>query len=172
MLRKLSLLVFSLWLGMGIGVSFVAIPHVFSPAVREFLPTGVPGQIAQGILLRLFRWQGVLAGLACLLHLLAGLRGPTVNPLVRRLLPALLGLSLAALFWLHPRMVALSVQKNRPELSESARQEAGTAFGRWHGMSMIGNMLILVGVLACWWSLEQNPAQVPLPERNQPSGRD
>jgi hypothetical protein len=172
MSRTLSLLVFSLWLGIGIGVSFVAVAHVFSPAVRDSLPPGGSGKIAQGILLKLFQWQVGLAAVAGGLELLARRRREAGGPRwPGRLLPYLLALSLTALFWLHPTMSDWFRDKYREDLPEATRAEAARQFGKWHGISQTGNLLILAGVLACWWNLAQHRALVPLPGGSEPAGK-
>lgn len=171
MLRRLLLLVLALWLGMGLGISFVAIPHVFSPAVRDALPSGGPGRIAQGILLRTFWAQAGLAAAACLLH--GATRREAGMPGVRQrdlLLPALLATSLAALFWVHPTMRGHFERKHDPALAEAERTAAGREFAAWHGASQAGNLLVLAGVLACSWKLTQAHAHVPRKDAVGPTG--
>ena len=172
MLRRLLLLVLMLWLGMGVGVSFVAIPHVFSPAVRDSLPPGGAGRIAQGILLRMFQWQAGLAGAACVMHLAGRANGSVPASRLRNVaLPALLALGMAALFWVYPTMTGYFETKYRAGISETERVEAGHRFGAWHGASQAGNLLILATVLACSWQLSHSSPQVPPSERAQTNGK-
>ncbi len=173
MVRTLLLLVFSLWLGMGIGVSFVAVPHVFSPGVRDALPPGGSGRIAQGILLRTFQWQAGLAAAACVLELLARSRGSLPATRLRSLLlPTLLGLSLATLFWVHPTMRGHFERKYSADLPEAQRVEAGKQFAAWHGATQAGNLLVLAATLACWWQVAQALAKVsPTAQAPRTDGR-
>lgn len=149
MLRRLSLLVLSLWLGAGIGVSFVAIPVVFG--FKASLPPGQSGQIAQAILLRLFEWQAGFAGLAGLLYALERWRQPGEAGIRRGwILPPIMAISLVALFWVHPRMAAMHRERYALETPENRRAELAGKFGAWHGAAQAGNLTVLIGVLACW----------------------
>ncbi len=172
MLRRTLLLLLALWLGMGVGVSFVAIPHVFSPAVRDSLPPGGAGRIAQGILLRMFQCQVGLAGAACAMHFAGRANGSVPASRFRNVaLPALLAIAMAALFWVYPTMTSYFETKYRAGVAESARLEAGRRFGAWHGASQAGNLLILATVLACSWQLSHGPPRVPRSERARTNGK-
>jgi hypothetical protein len=129
---------------------------VFSPAVRDSLPPGGAGRIAQGVLLATFHWQAGLAAAACGLHALGRWRGSVPPSKLRNsLLPLLLAASLAAVFWVHPVMKGHFEDKYRVGTPESQRAESGRRFAAWHGASQAGNLLILAATLACWWQLAQ-----------------
>jgi hypothetical protein len=153
---RLSLLVFSLWLGTGIGVAFVAIPVVFGAPIKNTLPPGEAGRVAQAILLRLFQWQVGFAGLAGLLYGIETLRDPvTAGRLRAWLLPPLCAMALVALAWVHPMLARIHAERYQLGTPEPRRRELAARFGVWHGVSQAGNLMILVGVLACWQNLSQ-----------------
>ena len=153
---RLSLLVFSLWLGTGIGVAFVAIPVVFGAPIKNTLPPGEAGRVAQAILLRLFQWQVGFAGLAGLLYGIERLRDPASAGRLRAwLLPPLCAMALVALAWVHPMLARIHAERYQLGTPEPRRRELAARFGVWHGASQAGNLMILVGVLACWQNLSQ-----------------
>ncbi len=151
MLRRLSLLVLSLWLGTGVGVAFIAIPVVFSPEIKTTLPPGMAGGVAQAILLRLFMWQVGFAGLSGLLFAWERFRDAEASGRLRAwLLPPLILLSLVSLFFVHPYLARMHQERYAIETPEPRRRELATRFGALHGASQGVNLMILIGVLACW----------------------
>jgi hypothetical protein len=151
MLRRLSLLVLSLWFGTGVGVAFIAIPVVFSPEIKTTLPPGMAGGVAQAILLRLFMWQVGFAGLSGLLYAWERLRDAEASGRLRAwLLPPLILVSLISLFFVHPYLARMHQERYAIETPEPRRRELATRFGAVHGASQAANLMILIGVLACW----------------------
>lgn len=149
-----SLLIFSLWLGAGIGVSFVAVPVVFGAPIKDSLPPGEAGRVAQAILLRLFQWQVGFAGLAGLLYGIERLQDPVATGRLRAWgLPPLCALALLALAWIHPMLANMHTERYAVGTPEPRRRDLATKFAAWHGASQAGNLMILVGVLACWRNL-------------------
>ena len=145
------MLVLSLWFGSGVGVAFIAIPVVFSPEIKTTLPPGMAGGVAQAILLRLFMWQVGFAGLSGLLFGWERLRNPESSGRLRGwLLPPLILLSLVSLFLVHPLLARIHQERYALETPESRRRELASRFGTLHGASQGANLMILIGVLACW----------------------
>lgn len=157
MLRRLALLNFTLWLGTGFGIAFVAIPVVFSPAIKTQLPPGQAGTVAQAILLRFFMWQVGWAGISGLLLGLERLKNPATLPRLRSwILPPMILLSLVLLFWVHPTLSHMHQERYALETPEPRKRELAASFGRWHGVSQGLNLIILIGALACWRDVAQS----------------
>ncbi len=138
---RLSRILPALWLGAGLAVSFVAIPVVFSPAVRAILPKEAVGQVAQTILGRFFWVQLGLCGVGLFSRWAAGgawSRG-------ERLAWVILSLgSVVAAGWLHPKLRALHQTRYDAGQSAAVRDAAAAEFGRWHGGSQAGNLVMLL----------------------------
>ena len=149
MRRRGAMLLWSLWLGMGVGVAFVAIPAVFATA-RPGLPPGEPGSTAQAVLWRYFIVQSVLA------LLLAIVEGPAWMGRASgsRWRPATFGLllasCLASLLWLHPTLSGLHRVRHDPATVAAERESAAVRFRRLHGASQGLNLATLFLVLAHW----------------------
>jgi hypothetical protein len=153
MLRRLSLAILSVWFGAGIGVAFIAIPVVFGPGIKDTLPPGEAGRVAQSILLRLFQWQAGLAGLAGFVYALERLRTVDAGKTRAWILPPLMVLSLLSLFWMHPRLARMHGERYATGTPEPRRRELSAQFGAWHGVSQMTNLLVLLGVLISWQDL-------------------
>ena len=149
MRRGAAGLLWSLWLGMGVGVAFVAIPAVFA-TTRPGLPPGEPGSTAQAVLLRYFIAQAVMALLLAAIEWRTWL-GRTPSPRWR---PATFGLLLASclvsLAWLHPELSRLHRVRHDPATSPAQRDEAAARFRPLHGASQGLNLATLALVLAHW----------------------
>ncbi|MSU32697.1 MAG: hypothetical protein EXS25_08590 [Pedosphaera sp.] len=50
-------------------------------------------------------------------------------------------------FWIQPRLIALNQTRYTLSLSQEKRDAASRDFGRWHGISQIGNLVVLIGSL-------------------------
>lgn len=149
MRRRAVLLLWSLWLGIGVGVAFVAIPAVFATA-RPGLPPGEPGATAQAILWRYFLAQAVLAVFLALLEAPAWLGRARSS----RWRPATFGLllasCLASLLWLHPTLSGLHRVRHDPATAPAEREAATARFKRLHGASQGLNLATLILVFAHW----------------------
>lgn len=172
MWRLLSLFLWSLWVGIGFGVTFVAIPVVFGSDIRNALPPGQAGRVAQSILLRLFQWQVGIVALAAILYFLEQRRNPASAGRLRAwLLPPLGAISLLALFWLHPLLAGIHAERYDIHTQEPQRRQLAARFGVWHGISQVGNLLILLGTSAAWWNTAQRLRRDPheIPVKNAPT---
>lgn len=132
------------WLGAGLATSFVAIPVVFSPAVRAVLPKDAVGGIAQAILGRYF-W--VQVGVCAVAWLARWRAGGAWGRWERAAWAVLSVGSLVAALWMHPKLQGLYRVRHDPALDAAARERAAAQFGRWHGISQVGN-LVMLGALA------------------------
>lgn len=149
-------------------MSFVAIPVVFGAPIKDSLPPGEAGRVAQSILLRLFQWQVGFAGLAGLFYGIERFRDPAAAGRLRAwVLPPLCAVALLALAWIHPMLADMHAERYRIGTPEPRRRELAARFGAWHGASQAGNLMILVGVLACWQNLSQ-----PVGDSVARNGRD
>lgn len=171
MRHRITLLLWSLWLGVGVGVAFVAIPAVFATP-REGLPAGQPGSIAQAILLRYFLAQGVLAVALALIEGPAWLARRVVTPRWR---PATFGCLLAScvasILWLHPALSSLHQARHDPAASAPQQAAAAARFRSLHGTSQGLNLATLIAVLAHWAAVARPSPQAPRPPADPTHGR-
>jgi Domain of unknown function (DUF4149) len=147
-LKFVGVLNAALWLGAIVFTSFVILPIFFSPEVTPGLVHKYyAGRIAQLVVQRLF-WLQLICGLIALLHygmehLYAGKVLPrfAVSSVV-----AIVVLVAAGGFLLQPKMDRWHLVKYATNTQPAQRAEAAKKFGLWHGVSQIGNLLILAGV--------------------------
>ncbi len=130
-----------LWLGAALAVSFVAIPVVFSPAVKSALPAQAVGLVAQGILGRFFWVQLGLAAVALFFRWETQERWTRGERLAWVVLVA--G-SILAVTWIHPKLRTLYLTKYDLGQPAAVREQATAEFGHWHGASQAGNLLMLL----------------------------
>ncbi|MEY3275130.1 MAG: hypothetical protein RL153_395 [Verrucomicrobiota bacterium] len=166
MRQRAALLLWSLWLGIGVGVAFVAIPAVFATA-RPGLPPGEPGSTAQAVLWRYFLAQALLALILAVVEAPAWLGRARSS----RWRPATFGLllasCLASLLWLHPALSGLHRVRHDPATVPVEREAATAAFKRLHGASQGLNLSTLILVLAQWAAAGRTPGH---PGTQQPRG--
>ena len=142
------------WLGAGLATSFVAIPVVFSPAVRAALPKDSVGGIAQAILGRYF-W--VQVGV-CAVALLARWQVGGAWRRRERAAWTLLAVgSLGAALWMHPKLQGLYHVRHDPAEPVAVRERAAAEFGRWHGVSQVGNLVLLLTLAGLAVSRSRSP---------------
>ncbi len=149
MLQRLTLLLWSLWLGIGVGVAFVAIPAVFATA-RPGLPPGEPGFTAQAVLYRYFLAQAGIATALALFELPSWLSRRDVPRWRPIAIGLLLASCLASLLWLHPALSDLHRVRHDPAPPAAERYAASARFRKLHGASQGINLATLLLVLAQW----------------------
>ena len=143
----LAILNAAVWFGAGLFLTAVVGPNFFSPAVTDLVGRQNAGLIAQSVLAKYFVLQWVCAVLALALQL----RSVTGTALARRSrwgLAAVLVLVCVGGFWLQPKLVELNRQRYATTTSTEERAVLARQFGMWHGVSQVGNLLVLIGALA------------------------
>ncbi len=146
-LRVFSLGVVGIWLGATVFLTFGVGPALFSEEVQQLVPRYHAGRIAQVILQSFFWLQIGCAGVAVLL-LLAGwaYAGRAPRRWASALLLGLVGLILLGGLTVQPRLRSLHAVMYAPDTSVEDKTTATQRFRRWHGVSQVGNLLVLVGV--------------------------
>lgn len=130
-----------LWLGAGLAVSFVAIPVVFSPAIKAALPPEFVGQVAQSILGRFFWVQLALWVVGVVAWFGAG----RVRSRGESAAWVFLGIgAVLAVTWMHPQLRELHRIKYDAVQPMAVRDAAAADFRRWHGISQVGNLALLL----------------------------
>lgn len=153
-IRFVGVLNGAVWFGALIFFTVAAGPAFFSAEMASFLPKPHASRAAEVIIGRLFQLQQWCAAIA-LLHLLveylySGKRAPRF---VLVLLVSALVLSALGGHWLLPKMHELLVVKYSATTTELEQAAAGSAFGMWHGISWIMNLL-MIGMLTYYlWQL-------------------
>tara|TARA_Y100001960_G_scaffold293414_1_gene336417 strand:+ start:1491 stop:2027 length:537 start_codon:yes stop_codon:yes gene_type:complete len=143
----------ALWLGGALFFTFFAGPVFFDPALEGILPPPENGIAARFLIGRFTAFQlacGILAGLI----LLIGWRmrgGPF--PCGRTLLLAgVMAFILIGAFYLTPRLDQLHELKYAGYFDLNATTDesaaAAKAFGPLHGVSQVGNLVVLLGLMA------------------------
>jgi hypothetical protein len=138
----------SVWFGAGLFLTVVVGPNFFSPAVTDLVGRLNAGLIAQSVLAKYFVLQGVCSAVALALHLRSGAAGSALARRSRWGLVAILALVCAGGFWLQPKLVGLNQQRYAITTSTEERSVLARQFGMWHGVSQMGNLLVLIGALA------------------------
>lgn len=152
-LRVIGLFNAALWLGATIFFTFLAGPAFFSDEMKHFIPPPYNGVAAQIVISRYFLLQNACAAVA-LLHLAAGwiYFGRRTHRFMPGLLATLLLLGLGGGYWLQPHLKHLHAVKYFGRTA-AERADAAHAFGFWHGLSQMGNLLVLTGLLYYFWVL-------------------
>ncbi len=130
-----------LWLGAGLAISLIAIPVVFSPPIKAALPAAEVGHVAQSILGRFFLVQLGLLSVGLIARWGTGVSWTHWERFTWSVLAA--G-SLAAAFWLHPTLRELHRIKYDSTRPATEQAVAAHEFGRWHGLSQVGNLGLLI----------------------------
>lgn len=160
-MRFSSLLIVAVWLGATVFLTFGAGPAFFSPAVLEVIPRYHAGRVAQVVLDSFFEFQLVCSWLAAVLVLVDW---ATTGRLPRKWVLGLLGLLLALVLVggtvIQPKLRRLHAVMYAPNTSLVQKEEAGRLFRRWHGVSQVGNLIVLAGVALYFWTLA-----TPVPAR-------
>ena len=137
----------AVWFGAGLFLTVVVGPNFFSPAVTDLVGRQNAGLIAQSVLAKYFVLQGVCTVVALALQL----RPDADSTRARRSrwgLAVALALVCVGGFWLQPKLVELNRQRYAITTSAEERPILARQFGMWHGVSQVGNLLVLIGAFA------------------------
>ena len=143
----------AVWLGGAVFFTFVAGPMFFAPEMAEALPKPRDGIVAQELIHHFTAFQLSLAAIAAL-ALLAGWRLEGNNfPLARGLLlAAMVALIVFGLIYITPRLEWLHQLKYPDYFKIGTTPEqtayANKSFGPLHGISQVGNLVVLFGLVA------------------------
>ena len=152
----------AVWFGAGLFLTAVVGPNFFSPAVTDLVGRQNAGLIAQSVLAKYFVLQWICTVLALALQLRSG--GAT--PVARRSrwgLVAILVLVCVGGFWLQPKLVELNRQRYAATTSAEDRAVLARQFGMWHGVSQVGNLLVLIGAFGHLLILAHGPSAAANP---------
>jgi Domain of unknown function (DUF4149) len=152
-LRILGTVNAGVWFGSGLFLTAVVGPTFFSPAVTELVGRQNAGLIAQAILAKYFVLQLVCVAAAIGL-LVARVRTWRCRHL--GWLAAIAAIVVTGGFWLQPKLIELNRTRyatTSPEQKEVVAKE----FGKWHGISQAGNIVVLAGALAHLLVFAQRP---------------
>jgi len=169
-LRYLGILNAAIWLGAAVFL-MIGLPAVFSQHFKDAIAKAglerapylvpVPGWAAQLIFARFFILQYVCCGVA-LAHLLLECLYCGKALLQRNLgiLVFLSGLALAGGLWMQPKLINLNSLKYYGTTA-AIQQSADHSFKAWHGISEIGNLVAIGGLLYYLWrvTLATEPAR-------------
>ncbi len=151
-LRFLVVFNVAVWLGACVSATLFIQPLFFTPEVTPGLVQKyTAGKIAQLVFGRYFAlqlWCGVLTALFLVAERLT--TGKPIAPARIWVLAGLLGL-LGSGFWLLPKMERLHLVKYAVNSSAAQKLAAGREFGRWHGVSQVGNLLGGIAVAWIFW---------------------
>jgi len=161
-MRFSSLLIVAVWLGATVFLTFGAGPAFFSPTMLEVIPRYHAGRAAQIVLESFFEFQLVCSWVAAVLVLVDW---ATTGRLPRKWVLGLLGLLLALVLIggtvIQPKLRRLHAVMYAPNTSLAQKEEAGSLFRRWHGVSQVGNLIVLAGVALYFWTLATPPPARP-----------
>jgi hypothetical protein len=163
-LRFVGILNAAIWCGSAIFLA-IALPAIFSPALKQLLTAPGVGFAAEAIVARFFvvqYWCGAI-GLA---HLAAEwlYAARPARPLLLGLLVGLLAVALFGGLWVQPKMQYLHKIHYFGQTAEQ-RDRAGQTFAVWHGASESVNLLVIAGLIIYLWRIssprEQSIRQFP-----------
>lgn len=143
----------AVWLGGAVFFTFVAGPMFFAPELAEALPKPRDGLVAQELIQRFTAFQLSLATIAAL-ALLAGWRldGGKLPRTRGLLLMGLVALIVFGLIYITPRLEWLHQLKYPDYFKIGTTPEqtayANKSFGPLHGISQVGNLVVLFGLVA------------------------
>ena len=143
----------AVWLGGAVFFTFVVGPMFFAPELTEALPKPRDGIVAQELIHRFTAFQLSLAVIATL-ALLAGwrLEGGKFPRARGLLLTAMVALIVFGLIYITPRLEWLHQLKYPDYFKIGTTPEqtayANKTFGPLHGISQIGNLVVLFGLVA------------------------
>jgi hypothetical protein len=158
-LRVLNLLAVAVWLGATVFLTFGVGPALFSPAMLQVIPKYHAGRAAQIFFASFFEFQLACGGLAAVLLAVDwAATGRRPRAWTGVLLAGLLGLVLLGGLGLQPRLNGWHAVMYAPNTSVEQKTEAQAQFRRWHGISQVGNLLVLAGVLVYFCQLSVPPA--------------
>jgi len=158
MWHVLAVLNASVWFGAGLFLTAVVGPNFFSPAVTDLVGRQNAGLIAQSVLAKYFVLQLICAVLALGLHWRCRDAGRRARR-TRWGLVAVLGLTCLGGFWLQPNLVELNRQRYDVSTTADERTVLAKRFGMWHGVSQVGNLVVLIGAFANLLILAHGPTQ-------------
>lgn len=156
-LRVVGLLNAALWLGAAVFFTVAAAPAFFSPEMTHLLGRAYSGAAAQIVVKRYFIFHSVCSAVAVSHLVLEWLYAG--KPLPRWLLYLLLGILGAALlggFVLTPKMKQLHYVMYARGVTPAQQAQARSTFGLLHGLSQVGNLAVLAGLLVYFWQVN-NP---------------
>jgi hypothetical protein len=146
----------AVWFGAGLFLTAVVGPNFFSPAVTDLVGRQNAGLIAQSVLAKYFVLQWVCAVLALVLQWRSGGGGRWARG-SRWGLMAVLALVCVGGFWLQPKLVELNRQRYAAGTASAERTVLARQFGMWHGVSQVGNLMVLIGAFAHLLILAHGP---------------
>ena len=158
-LRTLQLAVVAIWLGASVFLTFLVGPALFSPEVLRVIPKYHAGRFAQ-ILLGQFFWLQLACGAAAILISLAGwaFGGTRQRPWATFMLMGVVAVVLLGGRMLQPRMERWHAIQYAPNTTPAQKTEAQQSFRRFHGVSQVANLAVMIGVALYFLQLTR-PAQ-------------
>jgi hypothetical protein len=159
-LRFIGVLNAAIWLGAAVFFTVSASAIIGAEAKTLFGGSLFwPGLLAQRVLERYFHLQQI-CGVIAVVHLVAEwfYLGRPMQRLNVFLLSVLLFVGFIGGLWLQPKLQRLHLvrygmsEQHRPAaLSVEVRTAADRSFKTWHGVSMAGNLVAIVALLAYFW---------------------
>ena len=143
----------AVWLGGAVFFTFVAGPMFFDPALKEILPKPEDGIAARFLIGRFTAFQISCALIAAITLIIGWRMSERPFPRAQALLLGGIGLLIAAaVLVLTPKLDALHHLKYADYFGLNTTKEqseaAAKAFGPLHGLSMVGNLVVMLGLLA------------------------
>jgi len=146
----------AVWFGSGVLLTAVVGPNFFSPAVTDLVGRQNAGLIAQSVLAKYFVLQATCSVLALVLAWRSGGHGRwTLGS--RWGLVGVAAMVCAGGLWLQPKLVELNRQRYAASTPAEERTGLARRFGMWHGVSQVGNLVVLIGAFAHLLILARGP---------------
>ncbi len=160
-LRFAGILNASIWFGAAVFFTLSVGPAFFSDAMVQLLGKPRAGAAAQIVLSRYFTLH-LCCGLLAIAHLTTEwlYSGKPVERWLMSIVTASMVLGLVGGSWLLPKMKALHLTKYDARSTPAMRETASRAFGAWHGLSQVLNLVALISISGYLWRVV-NPPDAP-----------
>lgn len=164
-LRLIGVLNAAVWFGSALFFTFGVAPTFFTPAMKTLLGGGeaadyYAGIIAQMVLERYFVLNHI-CGIIALVHLVAEWMylGKAMNRVTLGILTGAFCLGLVGGLYLQPKLKTLHQIKYDQSNARTPAQKisAGRSFSRWHGVSQVINLVVLIGLGVYMWRMAHAP---------------
>lgn len=143
--RILATINAGVWFGSGLFLTAIVGPTFFSQPITDLVGRHHAGLIAQAVLAKFF-WLQLICTAIAVAYLFCRTGSLNCRHLIGLLL--VLGIVVSGGFWLQPKLIELNRERYDANTAEDRRTVVAREFGKWHGISQVGNLIILVGSFA------------------------
>lgn len=152
LLRAIGIFNAAIWLGSSLFFAFIVAPTLLAAPMKASLGHFWAGYATQAVIAKLFWIHHSCATIALIATALEHLYvGKSTEKALTWVLLLVLGLGLIGGFGLQPVLKELHLKKYQSRPNSPEQIEASKAFGIWHGVSQVANLVCLAGIAFYLW---------------------